>query len=612
MKSTLLLVDLTQGRIREEEVDAGYRRDFIGGSGLGARLLWDSLDPTRDPLDPASPLLWMTGPLTGSGGPTTGRFTICARSPYTGIWGESNIGGFVGPELRYAGYDGVLITGRAARPVYLWIHDGQAELRDAAQLWGKADLYETQRVIRQETGEERARVASIGLAGENGVSYACILSDNGRAAGRTGMGALMGSKNLKALAVRGTGSLTFARDQEYRKLRVEANKALVEENMTTVFRDLGTGNAAEYLQMLGEMPQKYWTQGTFEGAERISGAHMAETILTGNAACQGCVVSCGREVTIKEGPYATQGPVKGPEYETICSFGSQLLVDDLAIITALGNRCDSVGLDTISAGNTIALAYLLFDRGIITTADTGGLELRWGDARPCFDLIDQTARKDGFGALLAQGSKALAEHFGVPDLAAHVNKLEVAMHDPRAMTGMAIVYATSPRGACHNQSEYFMVELGNSIDELGIPMTERLVDGGKAHHVARHQDWNTVSNCLVNCLFAAVKPSTIAGLLSAATGFDYGLEEMMRAGERVWNLKRAFNHRLGLTRANDRLPKLLLQALPDGGQEGHVPDMDLLLGEYYTARGWDPVSGRPTVERLRTLDLEFAAKELYG
>jgi aldehyde:ferredoxin oxidoreductase len=607
MRSRLLRVDLSQGKMQDEEIDAQYRRDFIGGSGLAARMLWDDLDPTRVPLDPRSPLIWMTGPLTGSGGPATGRFTICGRSPYTGIWGESNIGGFVGPELRYAGYDGLWITGRAASPVYLWIHDGQAELRDARALWGKTDTYATQDAIRAETGEGKARVASIGLGGENGVPYAAIMADHGRAAGRAGMGALMGSKNLKAVAVRGTTALTFAHDEEYKQLRQETNKALLEENMTTVFRDLGTGNAAEYLQMLGEMPQKYWTQATFEGAERISGARMAETILVGNAACQGCVISCGRVVSIPEGPHATNGKVKGPEYETIASFGSQLLVDDLAVITALGTLCDAVGIDTVSAGNTIALAYLMFDRGIITAKDTGGVELHWGDAEPCFGLLEKIARQEGFGALLAKGSKALAEHFGVPDLAVHVNTMEVPMHDPRAMTGMAIVYATSPRGACHNQSEYFMIELGGSIDELGLQMTERLVDGGKAAFVARHQDWQTISNCLVNCIFAAVKPSTVARLLSAATGVEYSLEEMMKAGERVWNMKRAVNCRLGVTRANDTLPKLLLQALPDGGQEGHVPDMGLMMREYYGARGWDPVTGKPTAAKLQELSLGFAA-----
>ncbi len=606
MERKLLVVDLTQGKITEQTIDPAYARDFIGGSGLGVRLLWNSLDPKRDPLDPASPLLWITGPLTGSGGPTTGRSSICARSPQTGLWGESNIGGFVGSELRYAGYDGVLITGRANAPVYLWIHNNQAALRDASHLWGKADTYETQRIVKSEVVETQARVACIGLAGERGVPYASILSDHGRAAGRTGMGALMGSKNLKALAVRGTGKLAYARDEEYKRLRVEANKALREENITTIWHDLGTANGVEYLQMLGDMPQKYWTQAAFEGAERISGARMAETILTGKTACQGCVIACGREVTINEGPYATGSPAKGPEYETVASFGSQLLVDDLAIITALGNHCDAVGVDTISAGNAIALAYLIFDRGIISPADTGGVELRWGDAKPCFDLIAQIARREGFGVLLAQGSRALAARYGAEELAAHVNNLEVPMHDPRAMTGQALAYVTSPRGACHNQSDYFLVEMGNSIDDLGIPMTERLEDGGKAHYVARHQDWRTVNNSLVNCLFAATPPSTLVSLLSAATGHNWSLEEMLRAGERAWNLKRAYNCKLGLTRATEKLPKLLLDPLPEGGQAGHVPDMELMLHEYYVARGWDEATGRPTPQKLAELGLDFA------
>ncbi|MCX6025415.1 MAG: hypothetical protein NTY23_04005 [Chloroflexi bacterium] len=380
MDYRLLVVDLSSGKSETRIVDPKHTHQYIGGSGLGVRLLWDTLSPERDPLDPASPLLWTTGPLTGTSGPTTGRFSICGRSPQTGLWGESNVGGFVGPELRFAGFDGVLITGRAAKPVYLWIHNGQADIRDAAHLWGATDTHETQRAIKGEVSEPQARVACIGVAGERGVPFACILADHGRAAGRTGMGALMGSKNLKALAVRGTGKIALADGDTYKRLRVEANKSLMEENLTNVFRATGTAGAADYLQMLGDMPQKYWTQAAFDGASKISGAAMAETILTGTSACQGCVISCGRAITVKDGPYATQGEVKGPEYETIAAFGSQILVDDLAIISALGNHCDALGMDTISAGNTIALAYLLFDRGIISTADTGGISLRWGDA----------------------------------------------------------------------------------------------------------------------------------------------------------------------------------------------------------------------------------------
>ena len=604
MDYRLLVVDLSTGKSETRIVDPKHTRQFIGGSGLGVRLLWDGLDPARDPLDPASPLLWTTGPLTGTGGPTTGRFSICGRSPQTRLWGEANLGGFVGPELRFAGFDGVLITGRAASPVYLWLNNGQAEIREAGHLWGKADTYQMQQAIKSEVNEPQARVACIGLAGENGVPFAAILADHGRAAGRTGMGALMGSKNLKALAVRGTGKIAIADGETYKRLRVAANKALIDENLTDVYRATGTAGAAEYLQVLGDMPQKYWTQATFDGTTKIGGAAMAETILTGTTACQGCVISCGRAIMVRDGPYATQGQVKGPEYETIASFGSQILVDDLAIVSALGNHCDALGMDTISAGNTIALAYLLFDRGFISTADTGGIALRWGDATPCFALLDQMAHREGFGALLAQGAKSLAGHFGAPELAVHVNNLEVPMHDPRAMTGMAIVYATSPRGACHNQGDYFRVELGEAIGELGVPMTERLKDEGKAAHVARHQDWRTVCNSLVTCIFAASPPSMYVSLLRAATGEDWTLEEVLRAGERAWNLKRLFNLRLGWTRADEKLPKLLLEPLPDGGQEGHVPDMNVLLDEYYAARGWDPATGGPTPEKAKALALE--------
>jgi aldehyde:ferredoxin oxidoreductase len=262
-------------------------------------------------------------------------------------------------------------------------------------------------------------------------------------------------------------------------------------------------------------------------------------------------------------------------------------------------------MDTISAGNTLALAYLLFDRGLISTADTGGLALHWGDPGPCFTLLEQMARRQGFGALLAQGSRALAAHYGVEELAVEINNLEVPMHDPRAATGQALAYVTSPRGACHNQSDFFLVEIGSSIDELDIPMTDRLSSEGKAAYVARHQDFRTVCNSLVVCFFAAVPPSTLVDLLSAATGHEWTLAEMMTAGERAWTLKRIYNGRLGYTRANEKLPALLLRPLPDGGQAGTVPDMETLLEEYYAARSWDQATGQPAPEKLRSLGLEF-------
>lgn len=604
MFTRMLTVDLTTGEIRRQTIPPQYVSEFIGGSGLAARLLWDA--PLVDPLHPDNPLLFIPGPLTGAGGPTTGRFTICGRSPQTGLWGESNIGGFVGPELRFAGVDVLWITGRAAEPVYLWIHDDKVEIRPAAHLWGKTDTYETQAAIRAETGEDRARIACIGRAGEVGIPFACILADHGRVAGRVGMGTLMGSKRLKAVAVRGTGKIPLAEPEAYRKLAVAANKELLEQNMTAIMKETGTSGSADYLQIMGDMPQKYWTAAAFDGAGNISGAEMAQTILTGTRACQGCVISCGREVNVTEGPYATHGEVKGPEYETLCSFGSQLLVDDLPLIRALGDLCDRLGVDTISAGNTIALAYLLFERGILTAADTGGVELRWGDATPCFNLLPALVERRGFGALLALGSRGLAAHYGVEELAVQVGGLDVPMHDPRAFTGQALSYVTSPRGACHNQSDYFLVELGGTLEEIGISMVDRATSRGKAGYVARHQHWRTVNNSLVTCFFAVVPPQTYADLLSAALGEPWDVERMLTAGERAWNLKRLYNLRLGWTRAQEKLPRLLLESLPDGGQEGVVPDMDALLEEYYAASGWDPATGAPTVEKAHQLGLAFA------
>ncbi len=608
MYGRMLKVDLSRGDVAFSMLPREYVEGFIGGSSLASRLLWDALNPQHDPLHPDNPLIFITGPMTGTGGPTTGRFTICGRSPQTSLWGESNIGGFVGPELRQAGVDVLWIIGRAPEPTYLYIHDENVTLRSARHVWGQADTYATQALLREEVGEPRARVACIGLAGENRVPMAGILSDHGRLAARTGMGALMGSKNLKAIVVRGTGKIPLARGDKYAKLRVASNKSLLEQNMTAVLKATGTSGAAEYLQFLGDMPQKYWTQATFEGAASISGSTMAETILTGTKACQGCVIACGREVEIVQGPYATKGKTKGPEYETICSFGSQLLVDDLAAITALGEVCDRLGLDSISAGNTLALAYLLFEKGVITEKETEGWTLRWGDPSPCFALLEKMTRREGIGALLAQGTRSLAAHFGMPELAVEVNGLEVPMHDPRAFSGQALSYLTSPRGACHNQSDFFQVEMGGTLEEIGIPLPERFRDEGKAGLVARHQHWRTVCNSLVTCYFAVVSPVTICELLNAALGLDWDVETMLRAGERGWNMKRLINLRLGLRPEHEKLPRLLLQPLPEGGQQGYVPDVELLLSEYYAVSGWDRTTGWPTPEKLRSLGLDFVLR----
>jgi aldehyde:ferredoxin oxidoreductase len=601
----ILTVDLSTGKVGEYPIPREWEQSLLGGASLAARLLYTSLTPDLDPLSPQAPLLFMTGPLTGTIGPTTGRFVICGKGAATGLWAESNIGGFWGPELRSAGYDGLWITGRAAEPVYLWIHGDQVEIREAKRLWG-LDSYQVQEAIRSEIGEKAARVCAIGPAGENGVLFASIMCDHGRFAGRTGLGAVMGSKNLKAVAVRGEKEIPLFDRARYAALRSEANRALKQDNESQVLGELGTAGAANYSEYLGAMPARYYHQGHFAGVDQISGATMAETILSGRSACHGCVIACGRVVRLGGGAKR-----KGPEYETIVSFGPNLLIEDLEAIVHLGELCDRYGMDTISTGNTIGLAFHLFEKGVISEADTDGLRLQWGDIGVVEQLIHRIAHREGVGNLLAEGSRRFGARFDAEEEAVQVNGLEVAYHDPRGVSGMALVYATSPRGACHNQSDYFFVDWGHTNEELGIEYYSRHAQAEKAANVARHQDWRTVYNSLVMCIFANVPAAMQVALINAATGLDWTPDDMLRAGERGWNLKRAINHRLGLTAAHDRLPKALLEPYADGGAAGFVPDLAAMLQAYYAVRGWDPATGRPTRERLLALGLADIALDLW-
>ena len=600
----LLVVDLTSGRIEDEPLNADYARQFIGGSGLAARYLYDLLDPDLDPLNPANPLFFMAGPLTGTRAPSCGRFVICARSPLTGLWGESNSGGFFGPEMRFAGYDGIIIKGQAPEPVYLHIADGKATLRDARCLWGKG-AYETQDAIKDEVGDAKTRVACIGPAGENLVRFAAVMNDHGSAAGRTGMGAVMGSKNLRAVAVRGHQKVALADAERFAALAREALAAIREDIMSDILRETGTAGSLDYSMMLGDAPARYFTQGTFPGGENLSGSVMAETILTGAYSCYGCSIACKRKVKVGE------SEIKGPEYETVCALGTLLLIDDLDAVAYLGHLCDAYGLDTISAGVTIAFAHYLFDQGIIGPSEVGR-ELTWGDPDAVAELIEMIAHRRGFGEVLAEGSRLMGRRYGAEELAVQVNGLEVAMHDPRATSAMALVYATSPIGASHNQSDMYLIEMGQAIEELDIPSTGRFGVEGKAPIVARHQDWRSFCNTLIPCYFANMPVQTLVELLSSATGWEVGLDDAMVIGERIWNLKRALNNRFGLARKDDRLPKLLLTPLEEGGTEGHVPDLELMLREYYEARDWDPETGKPSREKLEELGLGWVAEELWG
>ncbi len=605
----LLAVDLTKGEISDQPLSQAYAQDLLGGSGLAARYLYDLIGPDTDPLGPDNPLLLMTGPLVGTSAPACGRHTFSARSPLTGIWGEANSGGFVGAELRFAGYDGVIVKGRAEAPTYLTIVDGEASLHDAAHLWG-LDCYDTQERIKRDIDQPKARVACIGPAGENQVLYAAIMNDHGRAAGRAGLGAVMGSKNLKAIAVRGDSSAPLADPDGFHQAAREAVRLVRNDFMSETFRAGGTAVYMDMGIMLGDVPARYWTAGKFDAASALSGSVMAETILQGPIACFRCPIACGRRTTLKETEYAV-AEVDGPEYETVVAFGSLLFSSDLEAATYANHLCNRFGLDTISAGSTIALAYLLYDQGVITNADTGGLPLEWGDMEAAIALIEQIALRRGLGELLALGAKRFAAHFDASDLAVHVKGMEMPMHDVRAFSGMALSYATSPRGACHLQSDMYLVDMGGAIPELEIMPDGRFKTRGKARTVALHQDWRSLYNAMIMCHFAAPPARLIADLLQAATGWDRSPQEWLRLGERAFVVKRALNCRLGARRGDDRLPQLVLRPLSGGGHR-RTPRVDRLLKDYYAYREWDWDTGKPTARKLAKLGMEEIAEDLWS
>ncbi|MCJ7511874.1 MAG: hypothetical protein MUO23_02755, partial [Anaerolineales bacterium] len=421
----------------------------------------------------------------------------------------------------------------------------------------------------------------------------------GRVAGRTGLGAVMGSKNLKAVACRASRPIPLADPERFAELRRRVNLALREDNLSRSLRQTGTAGSAEYWEFLGTMPKRYFTGGLFPDVERVSGTTIAETALVRPSTCHGCVIACGRVVRFANSPEQ-----KGAEYETTVGFGPLLGVSDAAFVTRMGVVCDRYGMDTISVSNVIGLALLLFERGHLSAADTDGLELRWGNTQAIEALVHKTAKREGFGAELARGAKTLAEAVGHPELAVQVNGLEVPYHDPRGASGMALVYATSPRGACHNQSDYFLVDgLGHTNEEVGVNLFDRWDGAAKAANVARHQDWRSLGNALVICIFSNIAAQDLRDLVNLATGLDYGLAELVEVGERSFNLKRLINARLGLKPGSDVLPPLLLEPLAEGGTAGHVPDLASMLQAYYAARGWDPGTGQPQPATLKRLGL---------
>jgi aldehyde:ferredoxin oxidoreductase len=606
----ILRVNLTTGTIWDEPLNEGYVRQFVGGSGLAARYLADPslysgqalAGPETDPLGPENPLIFMTGPFVGTPIPAAGRYAVVARSPQTGFTGEANGGGFFGPALRQAGYDGIILTGRAATPVYLSIVEGRPPaLHPADGLWG-LDSYATQERVREELAQPKARVACIDPAGENLVKYAAVMNDHGRAAGRTGLGAVMGSKNLKAIAAYGRGAVPIADEAGFKAALKETFKIVVDDVAAQMMRMGGTLFYTEVGNIYGDVPGKYYTQsGLPEAEETINAGHLNDTLLTREVACYRCAIACGREVHLDS---YNVPKADGPEYETAIGFGPLLGSGDLAAVAYAGHLCNLYGLDTISASSTIAFAFYLFDQGIITEADTDGPALRWGDLSAAHTLLGQIARREGFGALLAEGALALGQRFGVPELAAQVKNLEIPLHDPRAFGGLAIVYATATRGADHMAGDVYMSDQGRTFPELGIEFGDRQEESAeKAQIVARLMDWRALTNSLILCHFEDVPGPQLLALINSVTGWGWDWPDVRRTAERIFTFKRLLNHRFGMTRADDRLPKLLLEPLSEGGTAGYVPDVERLLELTYAARGYDPATALPTPEKLAELGL---------
>ncbi len=610
----LLRLDLATGRHEFVELQQDQVRTFLLGSGMAAWLYACSSDPPPDPLAPEAPLYALTGLLTGTILPTACRTSWCGRSPLTGIWGESNVGGYWGAELRFAGLDGLVLVGQAAEPVYLWM-DGREErvdLRPAGHLWGR-DHFETVALVRRET-DPKAQVAAIGIAGENLVRLASVMEGEPlhvRAAGRGGMGAVMGAKRLKAIAVRGTRRPDYADPEGLRALVREDTRRIRDRTMS--MSEYGTAGGIVGAERVGGWPLKNWQAGRWpEGAQKISGQRLHDEFLLRHTRCFACPIGCGKAVHLEWRGQEITG--HGPEYETLSGFGGMLLNDDLPGLIALNDRCNRYGLDTISTSSVIAFATEAFERGLLTPADTDGLTLTWGDTETTLLLVEQIAHREGFGERLAQGTRALAAELG-PEAAAfapQVKGLELAYHDPRAYPSMAVNYATAGRGACHLEALSYWNAWGLAMPELGLAEP---IDPGDAVAQARlavaYQDYMALFNPLGLCKFigkAELGPSTLARWLHLALGWKVTAEDLLRTGERLFTLKRLITLRLGVTRADDTLPRRFLQEpRPSGEAAGRLPDLPTMLQEYDRLRGWE--EGRPSRERLQVLGLPL---ELAG
>lgn len=599
-RGKILNVNLTTGVTSVESLDENVLKQFIGGAGLGARLLYNMVDASTDALGPDNPLMFLTGPFTGTSVPTSGKSTFCSKSPKTGLFGYSTVGGHLGADLKFAGYDGIIITGVSEKPCYLLIEDSKVKIQDASHLWGK-DTEETWEILKKETGHRNAGVARIGIAGENLVKYASIIVDHYRAAGRTGQGAVMGSKKLKAIVIHGSDrKVPVSKADELLAYAIELNADLKEDPTFRMYSDLGTAGYTDMASMMyGSFPAGYYQVGEFD-TYSLSGTTVKETILVGKSACYRCPIGCGRIVKIPKGKYKMD-KFAGPELEVTGTLGSLILNNDVESVAYANKIVDLLGFDTISGGNVIAFAYYLYKEGKITAEDLDGIAPEWGEVDSVIAFANKIANREGIGDLMAEGALEFGEKFGFGNLAAQANGLEFPQHDPRGFSGMAVGYATSPRGACHMSADMYNVQMGQANESFDIESDDRFAN--EADIVAKQQHFRSLTNSTVICNFYPLGGDELTKFMQLVTGWDISVEEMVLTGERIFTMMRLLNLKLGYDTSNEKMPAIIMTAL-EGPTEGHVPDIEAQLNTWYEFREWDRKSGKPPKEKLKILGID--------
>ena len=601
----LLRVNLTEGVCKVEDIPQQWLREYLGGRGLAARYLYEEMDPKADPLSPENTLIFATGPLTGTPTPCGARYMVVTKGALTDAITTSNSGGHWGPELKFAGYDLLILEGKAPKPSYLYIYDDRVEIRDASDYWGKG-VGDTEDGLRRETGLPGLRVACIGPAGEKLVKFACIMNDKHRAAGRSGVGAVMGSKNLKAIAVRGTQGVEVANPQALMKAVWNMREGMKDNPGRKSFTELGTAATIDMTNANGGLPTRNFQEGQFEEAENLNGNAVRDTRMVSNKACFACTIACGRVCRLGDSsekfmvnmhPRNWKIAGEGPEYEAAWALGADTGVGDLDAVLKANWLCNDLGMDPISMGSTLASAMELYQTGVVTD-EMVEMPLTFGSEEALVRMCEATAYREGFGDELAEGAKRMGEKFQRPEVFMGSKGQEFPAYDPRGFQGMGVAYATCNRGGCHLRAWTPGPETTGVFD----PHTPE----GKGEWVANEQNRTTAHDNTGLCLFvggAGGPLETFVPCTAAATGVDFTIDDFIQSGERTWNLERMWNIRAGLTREDDSLPeRLLKEGHKKGPSAGVTVNLEHMLNDYYQERGWDE-QGKPAPEKLAELGL---------